>query len=94
MTDTTSTYDLQAAAFATLYESVTAESVHVADFIPRGAGLSALDVGAGSGRDAAWLVSLGFDVLAVEPARGMRPTRESVGSTTAFQISIQSIVSV
>jgi SAM-dependent methyltransferase len=74
MTDTTSAYDLEATAFATLYESVTAESVHatVADFIPRDAGLLALDVGAGSGRDAAWLVSLGFDVLAVEPARGMR----------------------
>lgn len=74
MTDTTSAYDLEAAAFAALYESVAAELVHAsaADFIPRGCGLLALDVGAGSGRDAAWLVSLGFDVVAVEPARGMR----------------------
>ncbi|PJG48914.1 hypothetical protein CAF53_12220 [Sphingobium sp. LB126] len=32
----------------------------------------ALDVGAGSGRDARWLRSLGFDVVAVEPAEGFR----------------------
>ena len=32
----------------------------------------ALDVGAGSGRDASWLRSLGFDVVAAEPAAGFR----------------------
>lgn len=32
----------------------------------------ALDVGAGTGRDARWLHSLGFDVVAVEPASGFR----------------------
>lgn len=32
----------------------------------------ALDVGAGSGRDAAWLCDLGYEVVTVEPARGMR----------------------
>lgn len=32
----------------------------------------ALDVGAGSGRDARWLRSLGFSVVAVEPAAGFR----------------------
>lgn len=32
----------------------------------------ALDVGAGSGRDARWLRSLGLDVVAVEPAHGLR----------------------
>lgn len=32
----------------------------------------ALDVGAGSGRDARWLSSLGFEVVAVEPAKGFR----------------------
>jgi SAM-dependent methyltransferase len=36
----------------------------------------ALDVGAGSGRDAAWLKSLDLDVVAVEPATGFR-TRAS-----------------
>jgi SAM-dependent methyltransferase len=32
---------------------------------------SVLDVGAGSGRDAAWLASLGFEVVAVEPSAAM-----------------------
>ena len=32
----------------------------------------ALDVGAGSGRDARWLRTLGFEVVAVEPAAGFR----------------------
>lgn len=32
----------------------------------------ALDVGAGSGRDSRWLRSLGFEVVAVEPAAGLR----------------------
>lgn len=32
----------------------------------------ALDVGAGSGRDASWLKSIGFEVVAVEPAAGFR----------------------
>jgi SAM-dependent methyltransferase len=31
-----------------------------------------LDIGAGTGRDAAWLAGLGHDVVAVEPAPGMR----------------------
>jgi protein-L-isoaspartate O-methyltransferase len=31
-----------------------------------------LDIGAGSGRDAAWLASRGNDVVAVEPSSGMR----------------------
>ena len=31
-----------------------------------------MDVGAGSGRDAAWLASLNYDVLAVEPSPSLR----------------------
>lgn len=38
--------------------------------LPKGG--MALDVGAGSGRDASWLRSLGFDVVAAEPAAGFR----------------------
>lgn len=74
MSDTVGHYDLHAGSFAARYEAVSAETVHAAelDFIPRGAGLLALDVGAGSGRDAAWLASLGYEVVAAEPAAGMR----------------------
>jgi SAM-dependent methyltransferase len=35
-----------------------------------------LDVGAGTGRDAAWLTRLGYDVLAVEPSAPMRAAGE------------------
>lgn len=74
MNDTVSAYDSQASALAARYESVSAEAVHAAllEFIPRGDDLIALDVGAGSGRDAAWLASLGYEVVAAEPAAGMR----------------------
>jgi SAM-dependent methyltransferase len=56
-----------------LYESVPPAIIHAqfADFLPPGPGL-ALDVGAGSGRDAAWLASLGYEVVAAEPAAAMR----------------------
>ena len=71
--DTSATYDVDAARIAGLYESMSSTIVHaqLAEFIPAGPGL-ALDVGAGSGRDAAWLASLGYDVVAAEPAAGMR----------------------
>jgi SAM-dependent methyltransferase len=71
--DPVATYDMRAAALAERYETVSAAEVHapLADLVSRGPGL-ALDVGAGSGRDAAWLASLGHDVVAVEPAAGMR----------------------
>ena len=74
MTDTISAYDAQAESFAVRYESVPADVVHAAllEFIPRGRDLIALDVGAGSGRDAAWLASLRYEVVAAEPAAGMR----------------------
>jgi 2-polyprenyl-3-methyl-5-hydroxy-6-metoxy-1,4-benzoquinol methylase len=35
-----------------------------------------LDVGAGTGRDAAWLAQLGHDVVAVEPSAAMRAEGE------------------
>ena len=43
-----------------------------ADLLPTGSDRLALDIGAGSGRDAAWLTNLGFSVVAVEPAKGFR----------------------
>ena len=58
---------------AARYESVDASRVNewLRDFLPPKPA-AVLDVGAGSGRDAAWLASLGYDVLAVEPDRVMR----------------------
>ena len=42
-----------------------------------------LDIGAGSGRDAAWFSAQGYDVIAVEPSSGMR----SRGATRAPRAS-------
>ena len=66
-------YNANASALVSQYESLAAESLHswLVDLLPKNKNL-ALDVGAGSGRDAAWLASLGFEVVAVEPSAGMR----------------------
>ncbi len=58
---------------AARYESVDASRINewLLDFLPPKPA-AVLDVGAGSGRDAAWLASLGYDVLAAEPDRVMR----------------------
>jgi len=66
-------YDANAAALADQYESVKADQVHAcwSKFLPCSKGL-VLDVGAGSGRDAAWLAAKGHEVVAVEPSAKMR----------------------
>jgi 2-polyprenyl-3-methyl-5-hydroxy-6-metoxy-1,4-benzoquinol methylase len=55
------------------YEAVAFETVHadLLRYIPVTPG-AALDVGAGSGRDAAWLAARGWFVVAVEPAALLR----------------------
>jgi SAM-dependent methyltransferase len=52
------------------YERVSFEEVHgdLVEFLPAHPG-DILDVGAGSGRDAAWFASRGWKVVAVEPSR-------------------------
>jgi SAM-dependent methyltransferase len=72
MSDAVNWYDDRAGELAQRYEAVAAEKVHawVVASLPISPALI-LDVGAGSGRDAAWLISRGFDVVAVEPSAGM-----------------------
>ncbi|WP_238549475.1 class I SAM-dependent methyltransferase [Congregibacter litoralis] len=55
------------------YNSLSPGVVHAAwkHLLPREPGLAA-DIGAGSGRDANWLASLGWDVVAVEPEVAFR----------------------
>ena len=67
-------YNAQALRLAAEYERVdqVAYRSSFSDLLRPGSDRLALDVGAGSGRDAAWLSGLGFDVVAVEPAAGMR----------------------
>lgn len=66
-------YEANAAALAAQYESITFEQVH-ADVLDRfpAAPCAVLDIGAGSGRDAAALARRGHRVTAVEPTAGMR----------------------
>ena len=54
------------------YESLSFDTVHAAWRSELPTSGWALDVGAGSGRDAAHLAALGLSVVAVEPADGMR----------------------
>ena len=66
-------YDKNAAEVAGSYEMAKTENVHewFFEYMPKRP-LAILDVGAGSGRDAAYFSSLGHDVVAVEPSEGMR----------------------
>ena len=55
------------------YESIKAEETHraVLHLIPP-APASVLDIGAGTGRDAAWFADMGHRVVALEPTEAMR----------------------
>ena len=67
-------YSEKAQHYFDLYNSVDAESVHTdwkASLQQAEVGF-ALDVGAGSGRDANWLAEKGWEVIAVEPANELR----------------------
>ena len=79
-------YNTHAPALAQQYESLSAASVHswLVDLLPTTNAL-ALDVGAGSGRDAAWLASLGFEVIAVEPSAGMRAEAQRLHHSAHIQ---------
>ena len=66
-------YSTNADEFGKRYESVSFETVHAGwlHLLPEKPGI-ALDVGAGSGRDAAHLAHRGWEVVAVEPATRLR----------------------
>ncbi len=55
------------------YEAISSSNLlsHVSEFIPQSK-CRIIEIGAGTGRDAAWLVSNGHDVLAVEPVSAFR----------------------
>jgi SAM-dependent methyltransferase len=66
-------YEANAAAVVPQYEAADPAALHawVRDLLPSSPA-AVLDIGAGSGRDAAWLAGLGHDVVAAEPASAMR----------------------
>ncbi|WP_020410239.1 class I SAM-dependent methyltransferase [Hahella ganghwensis] len=69
----TNYYNQNADQVFSRYQSLSFEAVHGAwlDSLPASPG-NALDIGAGSGRDAAWLADKGWQVTAVEPADHLR----------------------
>jgi len=66
-------YAEQAEELAVRYEGIDFEAKHAAvlPLLPA-APASAMDIGAGTGRDAAWLAERGYRVVAVEPTEAMR----------------------
>ena len=66
-------YSRHAAALGPVYDAIDPATLHgwLDGVAPAAPGL-VLDVGAGIGRDAAWLAGLGHDVIAVEPSAAMR----------------------
>jgi SAM-dependent methyltransferase len=73
--DPVSIYDEQAPVLAERYEHVGTRGAYRelrALIASRPTAGRAVDIGAGSGRDASWLASLGYEVIAVEPSLGMR----------------------
>lgn len=80
-------YDAQAAALTADYEALdpTGYRATFASLLPPGRDRLALDVGAGSGRDAAWLAKLGFEVVAAEPAGGMREAGQRLHPDTGVR---------
>jgi len=79
-------YDNHAKSIVERYESLAPEKANawLEPLLPSQPAL-ALDVGAGSGRDAAWLVSLGHQVIAVEPAEQMRVRGQRLHASDKIQ---------
>ncbi|MEE9454661.1 MAG: class I SAM-dependent methyltransferase [Paracoccaceae bacterium] len=72
-------YDKHAATLADGYESVAFEKAYpflvpIFDASP----ISVLDIGSGTGRDAAWIAAKGHSVIAVEPSEAMRKIAASL----------------
>lgn len=71
--DTVGPYNRGFREFAETYEAFDFEAIHrdALPFLPARPGY-VLDVGAGSGRDAAWFAARGWQVVAAEPAAALR----------------------
>lgn len=69
MTDSIASYECHAPEVIGTYEAMPSGRIHawLEGRLPTSPALL-LDVGAGTGRDAVWLASLGHDVVAVEPS--------------------------
>ncbi len=83
-------YESHARSLADGYEAVSFEDVHTAlqrileqEF--SGRPITVLDVGAGTGRDAAWLAARGHLIVAVEPSPSMRKIGQALHPAAAIE---------
>ena len=62
-----------------VYDGLSSERIyqHVIDSFPNHS-IKIADIGAGTGRDAAWLAAKGHDILAIEPVRELREAGQSL----------------
>jgi 2-polyprenyl-3-methyl-5-hydroxy-6-metoxy-1,4-benzoquinol methylase len=83
-------YDREAAQRAAEYDSIDPAQMYepLLPLLPK-QGAKALDIGAGAGRDALWLESMGYSVVAIEPARGLRMIMADKAQRGAGRISVR-----
>lgn len=79
-------YDANVDGLVRSYEAIPADQVHgwLIPFLPDAPAL-VLDVGAGTGRDAAWLASLGHRIVAVEPTPSMLSEARRLHASPSIQ---------
>lgn len=67
-------YEAAAAELIDRYALIPPDNIYqpVLSFIPEGKDRSLLDIGSGTGRNAAWFADMGYDVTAVEPVKAFR----------------------
>ncbi len=84
--DTVAPYNRGFREFSAAFESFGFEDLHrgAIAFLPARPGL-ALDIGAGSGRDARWFAGQGWEVVAVEPAAAMREAAQAAHPDSAVR---------
>ncbi len=84
--DTVEPYNRGFQEFSAAFESIGFENLHrgALAFLPACPGL-ALDIGAGSGRDARWFAAQGWEVVAVEPAAAMREAARAAHPDSAVR---------
>ena len=79
-------YERNAESLSARYEAVGGEAIHgwLMDLLPESPAMI-LDVGAGTGRDAAWLAGMGHEIVAVEPASAMRDVARNLHTAVAVR---------